>query len=107
MTGHLLVLVQGRHGVAATLLGAGCAIGYVWFAPRGRLLELNHNWWQVAVCVSYVVVGLTFLCVLRPAALVRKEAAQPPESHRPNGRWPCQTYGLLFGEHCPGVLLRT
>jgi len=62
MTGHLLVLVQGRHGVAATLLGAGCAIGYVWFAPRGRLLELNHNWWQVAVCVSYVVVGLTFLC---------------------------------------------
>lgn len=60
----LLVLVAGRHRVAAVVLGTVFAIGPMWFAPRGHLLELNHNWWQVAVCVSYVGVGLTFLCFI-------------------------------------------
>jgi alpha-1,2-mannosyltransferase len=57
----LLVLVQGRRRVAAALLGAIFVIGPMWFAPRGQLLELKHNWWQVAACVSYVLVGMTFL----------------------------------------------
>jgi alpha-1,2-mannosyltransferase len=57
----LLVLVRARRRVAAGLLGAVFVIGPMWFAPRGQLLELNHNWWQAALCVSYVFVGLTFL----------------------------------------------
>jgi len=57
----LLVLVQGRRRVAAALLGAVFVIGPMWFAPRGQLLELTHNGWQVAGCVSYVSVGLIFL----------------------------------------------
>ena len=57
----LLVLVQSRHRVAAALFGLIFVIGPMWFAPRGRLLELQHNWWQVAACASYVLVGLAFL----------------------------------------------
>ena len=57
----LLVLVQSRHLIAATLLGAIFAIGPMWFAPRGNLLELKHNLWQATACVSYVLVGLIFL----------------------------------------------
>lgn len=57
----LLVLVHGRRHVAAGLLGAIFVIGPMWFAPRGQLLELSHNWWQAVACVSYVAVGLTFL----------------------------------------------
>jgi alpha-1,2-mannosyltransferase len=57
----LLVLVQKGHRVAAVLLGAIFAIGPMWFAPRGNLLELEHNWWQVAACISYVSVGLVCL----------------------------------------------
>ena len=60
----LLVLVQGRRRVAAALLGAMFVIGPMWFAPRGQLLELTHNWWQAAACVAYVFVGLTFLILL-------------------------------------------
>jgi alpha-1,2-mannosyltransferase len=59
----LLVLVQARHRVAAALLGVIFGIGPMWFAPRGQLLELQHNWWQAAMCVSYVVVGLILLIV--------------------------------------------
>jgi alpha-1,2-mannosyltransferase len=57
----LLVLVQSRHRVAAAFLGVLFVVGPMWFAPRGQLLELQHNLWQVAACVSYVLVGLTFL----------------------------------------------
>lgn len=57
----LLVLVQARRHVAAAVLGAIFVVGPMWFAPRGQLLELRHNWWQVAACVSYVLVGLAFL----------------------------------------------
>jgi len=57
----LQVLVQGGHRVAAALFGAVFAIGPMWFTPRRHLLELNHNWWQATVCVSYVVAGFDFL----------------------------------------------
>lgn len=57
----LLVLVQDRRRVAAAVLGAVFVIGPMWFAPRGQFLELKHNGWQAAACVSYVVVGLTYL----------------------------------------------
>jgi alpha-1,2-mannosyltransferase len=57
----LMVLVQARRRVAATLLGAIFVVGPMWFAPRGQLLELRHNWWQAAACVSYVFVGLALL----------------------------------------------
>jgi len=59
----LLVLVQGRHRVAAAALGAIFVIGPMWLTPRGQLLELQHNWWQAAACVSYVASGVTFLVV--------------------------------------------
>jgi len=69
----LLVLVQGRHRVAATLLGAIFVLGPMWFAPRGQFLELNHNLWQAAACLSYVAVGLAFLTFFAWSG------------HRPNG----------------------
>jgi alpha-1,2-mannosyltransferase len=77
----LFVLVQGRHRVAAALLGVIFVIGPMWFAPRGQLLELQHNWWQVAACLSYVLVGLTFLIffALRPqgSPVVRDTGVAP------------------------------
>jgi alpha-1,2-mannosyltransferase len=57
----LLVLAQGRHRVAAALLGVIFVIGPMWFTPTGQLLELQHNWWQAIACLSYVLVGLIFL----------------------------------------------
>jgi alpha-1,2-mannosyltransferase len=57
----LLVLVEGRHSVAASLLSAIFVIGPMWLAPHGKLLELQHNGWQEAACVSYVLVGLSLL----------------------------------------------
>ena len=57
----LLVLVQDRRWVGSALLATVFVIGPMWFAPRGQFLELRHNWWQVAACVSYVLVGLTYL----------------------------------------------
>jgi alpha-1,2-mannosyltransferase len=72
----LLVLVQSRYRVAATFFGAVFVVGPMWFAPRGQFLELRHNWWQVAACVSYVVVGLTYLIFF---ALLRPESKVPVE----------------------------
>ena len=60
----LLVLVQAGHRIAVGLVGSIFVIGPMWFAPRGDLLELSHNWWQAAACVSYVFVGLTLLILL-------------------------------------------
>ena len=57
----LLVLVQSRRWLATAVLGAVFVIGPMWFTPRGQLLELRHNWWQAAACVSYVAIGLTYL----------------------------------------------
>jgi alpha-1,2-mannosyltransferase len=57
----LLVLVHSRCRVAAAFLYGIFLIGPMWLAPRGELLELEHNWWQVAACLSYVLVALTFL----------------------------------------------
>jgi len=57
----LLVLVQTGHRIAAGLVASIFAIGPMWFAPRTHLLELSHNWWQAAACVSYVSVGLALL----------------------------------------------
>jgi alpha-1,2-mannosyltransferase len=57
----LLVLVQGRHRVVAALFGVVFGIGPMWLTPTGHLLELHHNWWQVAACDSYVLVALAFL----------------------------------------------
>lgn len=85
----LFVLVHRRRRVAAALLGAIFVIGPMWFAPRGQLLELSHNSWQALACVSYVLVGLTFLIFLaaRPqhldagrglGALVMQRVGSPP-----------------------------
>jgi alpha-1,2-mannosyltransferase len=57
----LLVLVQSRRNVAAVVLCGVFVIGPMWFAPREQLVELHHLWWQAAACVSYVVIGLTYL----------------------------------------------
>jgi alpha-1,2-mannosyltransferase len=89
----LLVLVQGRHRVAAAGLSAIFVAGPMWFAPRGQLLELNHNWWQAAACASYVSVGLIFL-IFAALRQVSREDRDPvvvvgpvgsPCQHRPNG----------------------
>jgi hypothetical protein len=53
--------VAGRRRVAAVALGAVFVTGPMWLAPRGNFVELKDNWWQAAACVSYVVVGLTYL----------------------------------------------
>jgi alpha-1,2-mannosyltransferase len=70
----MLVLVQGRHGVASAMLGVIFVIGPMWFAPRGDLLELQHNWLQVAACLSYVLVGLIVLVYF---ASVRQRVPAP------------------------------
>lgn len=57
----LLVLVQARRWVASGLLAAIFVISPMWFAPLGHFMELSHNWWQVAACLSYVGVGLVYL----------------------------------------------
>jgi alpha-1,2-mannosyltransferase len=57
----LLVLVAGRHRVAAAALGVVLVTGPMWWAPRGNFVELKDNLWQAAACVAYVVVGLTYL----------------------------------------------
>jgi alpha-1,2-mannosyltransferase len=57
----LLVLVKGRHGLAAAALGALFVIAPMWFTPRGNYLELTDNWWQVAACLAYTAVGLAYL----------------------------------------------
>ena len=63
----LLVLVQDRRRVVAGFMGAIFVVGPMWFAPRGQLLELKHNWWQVSVCLSYVLVGLAVLILFATA----------------------------------------
>jgi alpha-1,2-mannosyltransferase len=60
----VMVLVQTGRRLAAALLASIFVIGPMWFAPRGQLLELKHNWWQAAACVSYVFVGLACLIAL-------------------------------------------
>ena len=57
----LLVLVQSRRRVGAAVLGSIFVIGPMWLAGPGQWRELRFNWWQAAACVSYVVVGLTYL----------------------------------------------
>ena len=57
----LLVLVQGRHLVAAAVLGAVFVVGPMWLTPRGDLLELRDNLWQAAACLAYTVVALAYL----------------------------------------------
>ena len=57
----LLVLVAGRHRVAAVVFATLFVTGPMWLAPRGHFVELRDNWWQAAACVSYVVVGLAYL----------------------------------------------
>jgi len=91
----LLVLVQGRRLGAAALLGLIFVMGPMWFAPRGQLIELQHNWWQATACVSYAVIGLTLLVFL---ATVR------PRVNAPEG-WVCDdatggdpTVGRTLGE---------
>ena len=70
----LLVLIHDRHRVAAWLVGAVFVIGPMWYAPRTHLLELKHNWWQATACVSYVLIGLSFLIVLGLYRSPRKAA---------------------------------
>src|SRR5450631_1870770 len=78
----LLVLVQSRRTVAAVVLGGVFVIGPMWFAPRGHLLELHHLWWQAAACVSYVVIGLTYLIFF---ATSRQRSDTRPMASEPSG----------------------
>jgi alpha-1,2-mannosyltransferase len=57
----LMVLVEGRRWVGAAVLAAVLVTGPMWFTPRGDFLELRHSWWQIAACLSYVVIGLAYL----------------------------------------------
>ena len=52
-------------------------IGPMWFTPRGDLLELSHNGWQAAACVSYVFVGLVFLVLLAADRRLSREGYVP------------------------------
>jgi len=72
----LLVLVQSRRRLAAAVLGVIFLVGPMWLARPGQLRELTQNWWQAAACLSYVVVGLTYLIFF---ALLRPESKVPVE----------------------------
>ena len=74
----LLVLVHAHRRLAAGLLGLIFVIGPMWFTPRGDLLELSHNWWQAAACVSYVFVGLAFLIDRALSPVTRKSVPMDP-----------------------------
>ncbi len=76
----LLVLVQDQRRVVAGFIGAIFVVGPMWFAPRGQLLELKHNWWQAAACVSYVVVGLTMLIFLALPLIPGQNSAISPRA---------------------------
>jgi alpha-1,2-mannosyltransferase len=78
----LLVLVQSRRYVAAAVLAGVFVIGPMWFAPRGQFIELHQNWWQAAVCVSYVVIGLTYLIFF--ATSRQRSEARPSASRAPS-----------------------
>jgi len=91
----LLVLVQDLRRVVAGFIGAIFVIGPMWFAPRGQLLELKHNWWQVSVCLSYVLVGLALL-ILFATFRQRATAGEGPVWDDATGGDP--TGGRTFGE---------
>jgi alpha-1,2-mannosyltransferase len=73
----LMVLVQARRRVAAFVLGAVFVIGPMWLASPGDLRELRHNWWQATACVSYVVIGLTYLIFFATGRQGSRRVAQP------------------------------
>jgi len=91
----LLVLVQAGRRVAAGLIGAIFVVGPMWFAPRGQLLELTHNWWQAAACVSYVSVGLAILMFF---ATARQRLAAREGSVWDDATGGDPTGGRTFGE---------
>ena len=91
----LLVLVQGRHRVAAVFLGVIFVIGPMWFTPRGQLLELQHNWLQMAACLSYVIVGLIFLAFFLS---VRQRVAPPDRGVCDDATGGEPAVGRTFGE---------
>lgn len=74
----LLVLVQSRRRVAASLLGMIFLIGPMWLAPRGHFRELTHTWWQATACVSYVLIGLTFVTFFAMSTSRRSESSHSP-----------------------------
>jgi alpha-1,2-mannosyltransferase len=73
----LMVLVQARRQVAAFVLSAVFVIGPMWLASPGDLRELRHNWWQATACVSYVVIGLTYLIFFAAGRQGSRHVAQP------------------------------
>jgi alpha-1,2-mannosyltransferase len=79
----LLVLVQARQPVVASAVGLVFVVGPMWLARRGQLVELRHTWWEAAVCVSYVVIGLTYLAFF---AAGRGDSDGPPSVPRAIGR---------------------
>jgi alpha-1,2-mannosyltransferase len=81
----LLVLASARRPGWAAALGTVFVIAPMWFAPRGQLLELRHSWWQAGLCLSYVLVGLsylTFFALCRPRAPESSEPSRPDPSGR-------------------------
>jgi alpha-1,2-mannosyltransferase len=90
----LLVLVQSGRRFASALMGVIFFIGPMWFAPRGQLLELGHNWWQAAASASYVFVGLAFLIF----AAVPRRIADREDLVCDDATGGDRTVGRTFGE---------
>jgi alpha-1,2-mannosyltransferase len=80
-----MVLVQARRWVAAFLLSMVFVIAPMWLAAPGHLRELGHNWWQATACVSYVVIGLTYLIFFAFSRHGSGQVVQPPQGHRLKG----------------------
>jgi alpha-1,2-mannosyltransferase len=92
----LLVLAAARRPGWAAALATVFVIAPMWFTPRGQLLELRHSWWQAALCISYVLVGLSYLIFFavsrqKPGSKERPLKAPQPVAigkaggNRPNG----------------------
>lgn len=57
----LVVTVSRRWWISSWALGVVFLVGPSGFVPMGNFLELHHNWWQVIVSASYVLVGIAML----------------------------------------------
>ena len=57
----LIVLAGRRSWVLTWTVGLVFTVGPMWLVHPGQLRELHHSWWQVALCGSYVALGVVLL----------------------------------------------
>lgn len=60
----ILVLVHQRRRIAATVFAAAAYLSPHWYPPSGRNRELHYSWWQTALTLDFVAIGLAFLVIM-------------------------------------------